>query len=348
MKAQNSRFDQRVRSGAGGLVRRVLLVLATAFVLLIAVGVASWSLLLRSVPPSKPRLSWKMERGALEHGSRSRTFLYYVPTRLGRSPSLVIVFHSSMSNGSQARRAFGYEFDRLADEHGFIVVYPDGVEQHWNDCRKKAPYAARRLGIDDVGFTRALVAHFRATTNIDRVFATGWSNGGQMAIRLALEAPDLVDAVAPVIASLPTEANMDCRISGVPVSILFMNGTADPMNPYEGGDVELYGVWGNRGAVRSSIDSAAWFARLAGYAGRPERATLPDRDPEDGSSVERVSWTDSKRKSVVLYSVRGGGHTIPHPTARAPRLLGRTNADIRAAEEIWSFFRGEQTREEGK
>jgi hypothetical protein len=29
---------------------------------------------------------------------------------------------------------------------------------------------------------------------------------------------------------------------------------------------------------------------------------------------------------------------VPHPVARIPRLLGRTNADITAAEEIWAFF----------
>jgi polyhydroxybutyrate depolymerase len=213
-----------------------------------------------------------------------------------------------------------------------------------------APYAARRLGIDDVGFTRALIAFFRSRSNADtrRVFATGVSNGGQMAIRLALEAPELVRAVAPVVASLPAAVNMDCRVSGVPVSIMFMNGTDDPMNPYGGGDVELYGLWGNRGRVVSSIASATWFARLAGYTGPPERAMLPDRNRHDGSTVERLQWDDPKRRRITLYSIRGGGHTVPHPTARAPRLLGRTNADLAAAEEIWSFFAGEAAKTEEK
>ena len=302
-----------------------------------------WALLLRSVAPTKPLLSARIERGSLEHGGRTRTFLYYLPARVEPAPALVIVFHSSMGNGAQARAAFAYDFDRLADQYGFIAMYPDGVAQHWNDCRKRAPYAPRRLGIDDVGFIRALVAHSTARWNVnaDRVLATGVSNGGQMAIRLALEAPDLVRAVAPVAASLPAPTNMSCRVSGVPVSILFMNGTADPMNPYRGGDVELYGVWGNRGRVVSSIESAAWFAKLAGYTGEPERSMLPDRDRDDGSSVERVQWNDGDRKAVALYSIRGGGHTVPHPRARAPRLLGHNNADFAAADEIWSFFSNE-------
>ena len=48
------------------------------------------------------------------------------------------------------------------------------------------------------------------------MFATGISNGGQMALRLALEAPELVRAVAPVAASLPAERNLDCKPPGAP------------------------------------------------------------------------------------------------------------------------------------
>ena len=134
---------------------------------------------------------------------------------------------------------------------------------------------------------------------------------------------------------------MVCRVSGAPVSILFMNGTDDPINPYEGGEVALYGILVARGEVVSTEASAAWFGRLAGHTGPPERERLPDRNGEDGSTVERARWNGPGRRSVVLYSVRGGGHTVPHPTVRAPRLLGRTNADVTAAEEIWSFLSGE-------
>jgi polyhydroxybutyrate depolymerase len=340
MNAHQSSLTPQARSRAGAVLRRVFLSVAIGVASLIAIAVLLWAVLLRTTIPAEPSLSGRIGRGSLEHDGRTRTFLHYIPAGVDPAPALVIVFHGSMGDGEQARVAFGYDFDRLADEHRFIVVYPDGVERHWNDCRKRAPYAARRLGIDDIGFTRALVAHSRAEWNIDhdRVFVTGVSNGGQMAIRLALEAPDLVRAVAPVIASLPAERNMDCQVSGAPVSILFMNGTEDPMNPWEGGDVELYGVWGNRGEVLATSETSEWFARLAGHEGEPERETLPDLNRRDGSTVERVRWRSHGRKSVVLYAIHGGGHTVPHPIARSLRLLGRTNADISAAEEIWSFF----------
>jgi polyhydroxybutyrate depolymerase len=321
---------------------RVLRALGIALTVLVAFGALLWARFGSMVPAPEPALSAKIAEGTLEHGGRSRHYLYYVPANVSAQPALVLAFHGSMGDGEQARAGYGYAFDRLADEHGFVVVYPDGVERHWNDCRKAAPYAAHTLGIDDVGFARALVDRFAAERGVDRtkVYATGVSNGGQMAIRLALEAPDLVRAVAPVIASVPAEENMDCKPKGAPVSILFMNGTGDPFNPYGGGNVELYGVWGNRGKVLPTVDSAVYFAALAGFRGEPQRDTLPDRDTSDESTVERARWSEPGKKPVVLYTIHGGGHSVPHPVGRGPRLLGRTNADITAADEIWAFFAG--------
>jgi polyhydroxybutyrate depolymerase len=246
-----------------------------------------------------------------------------------------------MGDGEQMREGTFYAFDLLADREGFAVAYPDGFEAHWNDCRKAGPYAANTLDIDDVGFFRALVERFAKEHGADRtrVFATGISNGGQMALRLALEAPDLVRAVAPVAASLPAERNLDCRPAGRPVSVLIMNGTADPMNPFEGGNVALYGLLGDRGAVLSSADSIDYFRDLAGYTGPPGVNALPDREPGDGSTVEVRRWDAPGRKPVALYAVLNGGHNAPHPVLELPRLLGPTNHDISAAEEIWRFFR---------
>jgi polyhydroxybutyrate depolymerase len=321
---------------------RALRWIAIGLTVLLVVAAVLYAALGRSVSAPEPALSAKAAEGTLDFGGRTRHYLSYAPAKLAPGAALVIAFHGSLGDGDQARRGFGYAFDRLADEHGFVVVYPDGVERHWNDCRKMAPYAAHTLGIDDVGFVRALVDRFAAERGIDRarVFATGVSNGGQMAIRLALEAPDLVRAVAPVIASVPDRENMDCAMKHQPVAVLIMNGTADPFNPYGGGNVELYGVWGNRGKVLPTVDSALYFAALAGYEGEPRRDDLPDLDTEDGSTVERARWSALGKKPIVLYTIRGGGHSVPHPVARGPRLLGRTNADITAADEIWSFFEG--------
>jgi polyhydroxybutyrate depolymerase len=144
-----------------------------------------------------------------------RSYAFYAPANLAPGAPLVLALHGSMGNAEQMRRGTGYAFERLADRHGFVVAYPEGYEGHWNDCRKEASFAARRLRIDDVGYLRALVGRFRSEYGVDstRVYAVGVSNGGHMIYRLALEAPDLVRAVAAVAANLPAAGNMECTPS---------------------------------------------------------------------------------------------------------------------------------------
>ncbi|MCB1843098.1 MAG: hypothetical protein KDI09_09075 [Halioglobus sp.] len=290
--------------------------------------------------PAEPDLPGNYAREAMDWDRQTRSYGVYIPQRRVDAPALVLVFHGSGGSAAQSRAMYAYAFEQLAEQHGFIVLYPEGYEDHYNGCRKAGPYAANRLQIDDVGFMRALVARFvkREGVNPRAVFATGVSNGGQMALRLALEAPDLVAAVAPVATSLPTPDNMDCKASGRPVAFMLMNGTADPMNPYHGGEVALYGLLGNRGGVLSSPQTVEYFAQLAGYREEPVRSVLPDLAPDDGSQVEVTLWRAPGRVPVALYTVHGGGHSAPHPQVRLPRLLGGSNRDIVAAAEMWGFF----------
>jgi polyhydroxybutyrate depolymerase len=327
-----------------GLLPRLrrILVWATAVLLaLLLIAAAFTFLMLKHHFPPRPQLSGADSKGTLHHGGRERSYLAYVPASLPAHPALVLVLHGSLGNSEQAREAYGFGFDTLADAEGFIVVYPQGYKGHWNDSRLAGPYAAKRENIDDVGFLRALINGIMHLHGVDptRVYITGVSNGGQMALRIALEAPDLMRAYAPVVASMPAKGNLACTPSGKPVSILFMNGESDPVNPWNGGDVELWPVLGNRGPVLSAKDSANYFCQLAGLSGEPASLAYPDADPEDGSTVLRQTWTEAGKKPVALYGILGGGHGIPHPQMYGPRLLGNSNRDINAAEEIWNFFR---------
>lgn len=315
---------------------RVALALA---VVAVAVGAAGWWLLRFEAPPP-PELPGTLREGTLSHGGRSRAYTAYVPSTWRAGGAVVLVLHGSRGDGARARAAFGYAFDREAEARRFVAVYPDGWERHWNGCRRAGPYAANTLDVDDVGFLLALAEHLGDRFGADprRLFATGISNGGHMALRLALEAPARVRAVAPVIASLPTPENLACAPAGEPVPLLLMNGTEDPMNPWEGGRVALYGVLGDRGGVRSARDTVDSFRELAGLADAPRVERLPDADPEDGTRIVRHVWGGADGAEVVLVAVEGGGHTVPHPRTRMPRLLGRTSHDLVAAEEIAAFF----------
>ena len=290
--------------------------------------------------PAVPSLEGELRKSSLVVGGRTRTFSFYVPPRVRPNPPLLLVLHGSTMNGAKMRAATGHAFDEVADREGFIVAYPDGYGGHWNDCRAVGEYEAKRLGIDDVAFLETLTEWFVRNLNVapNEVFATGVSNGGQMSYRLALEAPDVVNGIAAIAASLPTAENGTCKPSGRPVATMIVNGSDDPLNPHEGGPVALFGVFARRGNVQSSRASAEYWAKLAGHGAPPVVRDLPDTDPGDGTTAKRHDWTGDGKPPVSLVVIEGGGHAIPHPSIRAPRLLGRTSQDISGAEEIWRFL----------
>lgn len=320
------------------------------------VKIAAWSLLavivgfvslaflvLRQSSMPLPTLTGSIESGKLQFDGRTRSWISYQPVKPAQRPALIMVLHSSMGSGQEARAMFGYDFDVLADQYGFIVVYPQGFEGHWNDCKIMGPYAAKRENIDDSGFLQALAKQMVVDHNIDpaRIYVTGVSNGGSMTLCLALKTPEFARAYAVVAASVPTPENMSVAPKRDPVSILFMNGTSDPINPWQGGDVVLWPVLANRGPVLSTPASVEYFRLRAGLEGRPLVSQFPDLDPSDDSTVELSQWSAPGRPSVALYAIKGGGHLVPHPAAHGMYLLGNSNRDIHAANEIWEFFQTE-------
>jgi polyhydroxybutyrate depolymerase len=300
---------------------------------LIAALFTAWFLLIRFPRPPVPQLTGTLAHETLSVGARERSFFTYVPAHLPPHAPLLIALHGSGESGAEFRWHTGYDMDRLADANGFAVAYPDGFEHHWDDCRKAASYSARRLHIDDVGFIRVLIGHLRTTLGIDpsRVFAMGHSNGGQMAYRLALEMPDEIRAVAAISASLPTLENRDCPESVRPIPVLIMNGTEDPLNPWAGGRVTLFG-FGNRGFVESSEETARHFVARDGVSSPPVVEQIQGDDPS--LWVERSTWGDR----VELDTIHGGGHVVPQPYSRYPRILGRTLRTFDGPAEIWRFF----------
>jgi polyhydroxybutyrate depolymerase len=292
-----------------------------------------------SPPPPLPPLSATIRQYTIRIGGRERTYLIYVPANLPPQAALVIVLHGSAMDGARMRVCTGYEFDRLADQHGFAVLYPDGYRGNWNDCRKNATFPAKRENIDDMSFIRTLIARVKVEQVIDqnRVYAFGYSNGGHMAFRLAMEAPDEVAAITAVAASLPTPDASSCRQEGRTSRVMMVNGTADPINPYYGGIVTLFG-FASRGSVMSSMASALHFAARNRITDSPIGEQLPKGFPDDPTSAEGLSWLASGKPACFLCTIRGGGHVIPQRTYRFPRLLGRTTSALDAPREAIRFF----------
>ncbi len=276
-------------------------------------------------------------------GGLERTFRIHVPTLpSGSAPvPLVLILHGGGGTGDGMERLTLGGLNRLADRDGFVAVYPDGVERHWNDGRGNQQYRAQRDNIDDVGFITALIAHLSQTLPVDRrrVYATGISNGGLMSLRLARELADRIAAIAPVAASM-SEQITQMRASARPISVLLIAGTKDPLVPYEGGEIGF--KRGQKiGKVVSVAETISYWATFNQCPPAPTITMEPDRDPQDGMRVRREAHGPCRDGTeVILYAIEGGGHTWPGGQQYLPAwIVGRTSKDIDANEVIWNFFK---------
>lgn len=317
--------------------KRILMTLA-----LVVLIIAGLFVFFYYVPtPTKPDLSGEYKQGSIDVEGQSRNFSWYKPRNIANNPPLIFVLHGSNSHGEKMRVSTAYEFDILAETHGFIVVYPSGYKNHWNDCRASAGYAANQENIDDIVFFEEMIDYFSEQQSVDRnkVFLTGMSNGGHMAYRLGFESPELFKGIAAMAANLPVDSNFDCKKSGQPISIAIFNGTEDKINPYDGGLVVLSGN-ASRGEVQSSQQSIQYWLTLADIKESPTTKTLAERDGLSHTSVTEQRWQNEQGVQVRLYTLQGSGHVIPSTLSRAPRILGEKAGDISAAQEIVGFFLG--------
>lgn len=276
---------------------------------------------------------YSSERVKLRHGGRERTFVVVTPRVLPASPRLLFYFHGSLQNGNVARNFTGRTFDAMAARTGTVLIYPDGVERHFNDARLLLGERTRELGIDDVGFTRALVSWAVTHRGIDpaQVFACGFSNGGQMVIRLLFDAPGLLTGAATFAATLPAPNNLlDGLGTPEPTPYLAIHGTADAIVYYEGGVAGLDHEH-LRGELLSAQDSAASFATVNGLgAGDHARRVL------DGVSID--TWARDGKPGVELWSVEGMGHVVPAPKVIHSTVIGPGTDAIVAADVLAQFF----------
>jgi polyhydroxybutyrate depolymerase len=325
-------------------VLRVFLWGAAVIVALVVVVAALFAFLVYTPASEVPSLSGTLTRGTMTVSGLKRTYRTYVPRGLAKGAPLVVVMHGAGENGARMRIETGYGFERLADEHGFAVVYPNAYEGYWDVCTVAEDVSANGRNVDDVGFLTGMIDKLAGEIGVDprRVFAAGSSRGGFMAFRLALEAPTRFRAVAAVSANVPSPENFKCKPTsqGTP-SVMIMNGTEDPLVPFDGGSVSLFGLFYKLGEVRSSRESAQYFADLNHITGAPERN---ETRVADGVRVERLLWRHGSNVEVELVAVHGGGHGIPQPYRRHPRLLGPSPMEPNGPAVIWDFFERQQPR----
>lgn len=308
-------------------------------VIVLLFGAAAYFYFVYSAVPPEPKLSGEIYQEKIRVSNLDRNYLSYVPKKLSSKPGIVFAMHGTGMNAVRMREWSGYELDKLADQYGFIVVYPDGYKGNWNDLRTNSPFAAKKEDIDDVGFIEALVDRFSKEHRIDtqKVFIFGFSNGGQVAIRLALEKPNLINAICAISANLPTPETFSFTGKGPASRVMLVTGTKDGINPYLGGPVTLFGMQ-KVGTAISAKATAAYFVERNAVNVSPENKIFSSQKADDPTSVELQRWRASGKSAVELVTIVGGGHVIPQQKFRFPRLMGNTTSNFDAPLEAIKFF----------
>lgn len=233
---------------------------------------------------------------------------------------------------------------KKAEKEGFLAVFPEGTRedptaparfatngQTWNDGSNRSLVGAVLRKVNDVEFVERMMDDLLGRFAVDknRVYATGFSNGASMAFRVGRELSQSMAAIAPVAGSDWSDQETIDR----PVSMLYMTGTADPLNPMEGGEIRIVRKMLGLGNKPPVADLIQKWIRLLGC--QSDSHVLYEKD-----GVRGIGYGPGKDHSeVVLYTIEGMGHTWPGGISLLPeRMVGKTSNKIKATDIIWDFF----------
>jgi polyhydroxybutyrate depolymerase len=283
------------------------------------------------------------ERHVLTVAGRPRSFITVRGRVRTPHPALLVMLHGTMQTAANIRPFAGYSFDAFAVDGEVVVAYPDAVHREWNGARQAVMTWKTSKSIDDVGFIRELIEHAVTTYDVDptRVFVAGFSLGGQMAIRLIHEIPELLAGAAVLSANVPARDNLTIdRDAQLGLPVLTVHGTADPLAPYEGGVVDWHGHFAKGGHL-SAEQTACYFAARNGIDTGPTITELAHRtDVGKPTSVTRRDYTGPDTKPVRFYTVHGGGHVLNNPKhISAAWFWGASTRDLCVAEAVADFFK---------
>jgi polyhydroxybutyrate depolymerase len=215
---------------------------------------------------------------------------------------MLIALHGFGGSGTGMRSMIGHD-NGLED--GRVVLYPDGAgftnsTRGWNSGHPQCCGTALHNNVDDVAFLRALVDAVAQETCVDlnRVYATGFSNGGDMAQRLACDASNVVAAVTSVAGRFDYHSSA-CP-GKRPVPAVLYRGQLDRTVPYEGNFLGLATL-----KTMSAIEGFEHIARNHGCRGNP--FNTPSAEDTD---CLRFDDCDAGFE-ITLCTIAGAGHCWP-------------------------------------
>lgn len=253
----------------------------------------------------------------------NREYIIYVPQIYSPSISTPLLFAFHGGSG-YANDFMNYEADfrSISDTAGFILVYPQALEDPLDDNSTNWLHKEPTDHKDEF-FVETLIDTLSSVYNIDnsRVYACGYSLGGMFSYTLACSINDKIAAIGSVAGACFYGAFAACNVNH-PTAVLTINGTDDGIHPYNDPNGWYFPV--------TSIDS--FWATTNNTDITPIVTQVPDINPNDGSTVERYSWQNGNGcVSVEELKIINGGHDWPSP------LSNWGNQDINASAEVWNF-----------
>jgi polyhydroxybutyrate depolymerase len=281
----------------------------------------------------------------LRVGDLDRQYTVHIPPRYDGKTSLpvVIMLHGGGGTGKAADIETGWS--SKADQAGFIAVFPEALSpdpsrpgsfarnpQLWNDGSDR--FYPGREAPDDVMFINALLDDLFARFTVDRrrIFVTGFSNGASLCFRLGGELSSRIAAIAPVAGSSWREP---LRLER-PIPVLYITGTADPLNPLQGGVPKLATSGSDqvRGKPKPPVrEFIAQWTRALGCPATPRGIT-------EANSVRTEIYGPGREGVEFVYiTVEGLGHTWAGGESLLPEFMVGSQSDkIKATDVIWEFF----------
>jgi polyhydroxybutyrate depolymerase len=257
----------------------------------------------------------------------NRTYQLYVPPGADTGPKRPLIINMHGYANDAPYQANLSAMNPIADTAGFYVVYPNArpglfFQRQWRDDLADAANP-------DILFLGQLIDALGASYNIDtsKVFATGYSNGGGMAVALACALPGRIKGIAPIAAAIP-QGNASRCTPALYRPLLQIHGTADGVININGGSLGP-----DLRPTVAALDFFKFWTRRDGCGG-PVLSAVPDVVPSDGTTADAADILScSSGNRHRFYRIQGGDHDIPGPTGN--------NEDVYSSAVIWDFFRAQ-------
>ncbi len=295
----------------------------------------------QNAPEASPDIAGRITqpgdyRFQLEHDGLTRMYRVHVPAKyVPTAPApLLVALHGGGGSMDYQADDSRYGLISKSEQEGIVVLFPNGFSKlrsgklaTWNagNCCG----GARDETIDDVGFIRQAVDRLTRQMNIDRnrIYATGMSNGGMMAYRLACELPEVFKAIASVAG---TDNTRSCNPAH-PVAVLHIHAKNDTHVLFEGGAGPGIPNESKATDFTSVADTVAKWVKLDGCSAAPRR--ILDKD----SAYCDVYAPCRGQAEVQLCVTESGGHSWPG--GQKSRGDEPPSQAISANDVMWDFFK---------